>query len=227
MLERCISIIISEHVRSQIFLFNITCDAITSSCQQGPHTNTVQSSISSLISYSGRYTQWHLGGCPSITFYRQRTCYIGLSIHEFSLTPTDQALFRDGYRCVVTGKYDMSSVLVIKELREKLNADRSLKTDGTQCAHIFAESTNQDIDLGSSKVRPCLSAWFLMIIFCIERDYAATMWAVMVRFGYTQLPDDLNGSNVHRLENVMTVVPGFHLAFDWLKVWLVATVRLT
>ena len=53
------------------------------------------------------------------------------------------------------------------------------------------------------------------------------MWAVMVRFGYTQLPNDLNGSNVHRLENVMMVVPGFHLAFDQLKVWLIATVRLT
>ena len=83
---------------------------------------------------------------------------IGLSIHEFSLTPTDHALFRDAYRCVVTGKYDMSSVLVIKELREKLNADRSLKMDATQCAHIFTESTNQDIDLGSRKVRPYLSA---------------------------------------------------------------------
>ena len=53
------------------------------------------------------------------------------------------------------------------------------------------------------------------------------MWAVMVRFGYTQLPDDSNGSNVHRLENVMTVVFGFHLPFDRLKVWLVATVHLT
>jgi len=79
---------------------------------------------------------------------------IALSIHEFSLTPTDQALFRDGYRYVVTGKYDISSVLAIKELREKLNADRSLKTDGTQCAHIFAESTNQDI----GQVCPYLSA---------------------------------------------------------------------
>ena len=81
-----------------------------------------------------------------------------LSIRKFSLTPTYQALFRDGYRCVVTGKYDMTSVLLIKELREKANADRSLKTDGTQCAHIFSESTNQGIELGSPKVCPYLSA---------------------------------------------------------------------
>ncbi|KDR73312.1 hypothetical protein GALMADRAFT_270137 [Galerina marginata CBS 339.88] len=113
-------------------------------------------------------------------------------------TAKKHALIRDGYCCVVTGKYDMDSVLVIKELRDKLNADRSLETDGTQCAHIFAEFTNQDIELGPHKV-------------------------FIIRFGYTQLPDDLNGSNVHRLENVMTVAPGFQLAFDQLKVWLVAT----
>ena len=92
---------------------------------------------------------------------------IALSIHEFSLTPTDQALFRDGYRCVITGKYDISSVMVIKELEEKLNADRSLKTDGTQCAHIFAESTNKDIETGSHKVCPYVSTRFLITIFCI------------------------------------------------------------
>jgi len=121
-------------------------------------------------------------------------------------TAKKHALYRDGYRCVVTGKYDAGSVLVIKELREKLNADPSVDVEVTQCAHIFAQSTNQGIKPGSHK-----------------RDYAATMWAVMVRFGYTKLPDDLNGSNVHRLENVMTVVPVFHLFFDQLKVWFVAT----
>jgi hypothetical protein len=56
---------------------------------------------------------------------------------------------------------------------------------------------------------------------------AASMWAVMQRFGYTELPDELNGSNIHRLENVMTIEPGFHSLFDALQVWLVATVRPT
>ena len=41
----------NHYIRACAFpnLFNILCDAITSSCQQGPHTNTVQSFISSLI----------------------------------------------------------------------------------------------------------------------------------------------------------------------------------
>jgi hypothetical protein len=53
------------------------------------------------------------------------------------------------------------------------------------------------------------------------------MWAVMTRFGHEKLPAELNGSKVHRLENVMTLVPGFHADFDQLTVWFVPTVRLT
>jgi hypothetical protein len=53
------------------------------------------------------------------------------------------------------------------------------------------------------------------------------MWAVMARFGYTTLPEDLNGPKVHRLENVMTLTGPFHHCFDRLEVWFVATVRPT
>ena len=52
------------------------------------------------------------------------------------------------------------------------------------------------------------------------------MWAVMSRFGHEELPAELNGSKVHRLENVMTLVHGFRADFDDLMVWFVATVRL-
>ncbi|KAF8905958.1 hypothetical protein CPB84DRAFT_1813942 [Gymnopilus junonius] len=116
------------------------------------------------------------------------------------------ALIRDGYRCVVTGKYDANSVTIVRELRERITQDSSLRREATECAHIFAESTNSSIEPGTPK-----------------RDYASSMWAVMRRFGYEELPDDLNGSKVHRLENVMTVVHGFHMDFDTLKVWFLAT----
>ena len=53
------------------------------------------------------------------------------------------------------------------------------------------------------------------------------MSALMSRFGHEELPAELNSSKVHRLENVMTLVPGFHVIFDQLMVWFVATVRLT
>ena len=46
-------------------------------------------------------------------------------------------------------------------------------------------------------------------------------------FGYEALPEELSGSKVHRLENVMTLIPGLHAEFDYLGIWFVATVRLT
>jgi len=116
------------------------------------------------------------------------------------------ALIRDGYRCVVTGKYDAGSYYEIRELEDKVRADSSLRVGATECAHIFAESTNSSIELGSAK-----------------REYAATMWAVMNRFGHEELPDELNGSKVHRLENVITMVSEFHTFFDQLKIWFVPT----
>jgi len=53
------------------------------------------------------------------------------------------------------------------------------------------------------------------------------MWAIMNRFGHDKLPDELNGPKVHRLENVMTLSVSFHLNFDNLKIWFLATVGPT
>jgi len=53
------------------------------------------------------------------------------------------------------------------------------------------------------------------------------MWAIMNRFGHNKFPDELNGPKVHRLENVMTLSVNFHLNFDNLKIWFLATVRPT
>ena len=50
------------------------------------------------------------------------------------------------------------------------------------------------------------------------------MWAVMDRFGYKRIPSDLNGNNVHRLENVLTLDVGVHCLFDELKLWFERTV---
>jgi hypothetical protein len=48
----------------------------------------------------------------------------------------------------------------------------------------------------------------------------------MRRFGYENLQDELNGSKIHRLENVMTLSFDFHIEFEQLNVWFVPTVRL-
>ena len=47
----------------------------------------------------------------------------------------------------------------------------------------------------------------------------------MEHFGYTTLQGELGGTNIHRLENVMSLCVDFHSLFDDLWAWFVATVR--
>jgi len=58
----------------------------------------------------------------------------------------------------------------------------------------------------------------------IQHNYAASAWAVMERMGSVLVPDELNGPDIHRLENVMTLETGIHTLFDNLKLWLDADV---
>lgn len=57
-----------------------------------------------------------------------------------------------------------------------------------------------------------------------QHNYAASAWAVMMRMGNIMI-DDLNGTNIHRLENVMTMAFDVHNLFDSLALWLEPTVR--
>jgi len=79
----------------------------------------------------------------------------------------------------------------------------------TSCAHIFAPSTSQGIS-GDKENVP-------------KHNYAASAWAVMMRMGGVLVPDELNGLDVHRLENVMTMENNLHALFDDLSVWFEAT----
>ncbi|PPQ80405.1 hypothetical protein CVT25_001718 [Psilocybe cyanescens] len=119
------------------------------------------------------------------------------------------ALIRDRYCCVVTGAYDVFSVETIQELATMYKSDPSARLGFTQCAHIFPASANLSIEPGSAK-----------------QQYASTLWAILYRFGYENLLDELNGSNVHHLENVMTLEPRLHTHFDRFDIWLVATNKL-
>jgi hypothetical protein len=46
------------------------------------------------------------------------------------------------------------------------------------------------------------------------------VWAVLERFGYELAFKKLNGSGIHRLENVLTLNPIVRNFFDKLKLWL-------
>ncbi|KIJ41276.1 hypothetical protein M422DRAFT_84372, partial [Sphaerobolus stellatus SS14] len=50
-----------------------------------------------------------------------------------------------------------------------------------------------------------------------------SIWAILQRFGYQELPEELNGSNIHCLENVITMELNVHEYFDNLDIWLTST----
>ncbi|RDB30147.1 hypothetical protein Hypma_012344 [Hypsizygus marmoreus] len=119
-----------------------------------------------------------------------------------------KALKRDGFRCVITGAYDNTSLEHEPELKMIPQADNAWATI-TRCTHIFGESTNSGIsgdNMGGAK-----------------HQYAAPVWAVMRHFGYTKIPAELDGARIHRLENVFTLESGAHGLFDQLHLWLEPT----
>jgi hypothetical protein len=79
-----------------------------------------------------------------------------LAFHEKLLMNTNQALIRDGYRCVVTKKYDSSLVGKVRELQDLFVSEGpdSPSADRTQCTHIFSESTNLNVPPSSETVCP-------------------------------------------------------------------------
>jgi hypothetical protein len=52
------------------------------------------------------------------------------------------------------------------------------------------------------------------------------VWAILERFGQVSL-DDLNGRDIHRLENIITMDNNKHDMFDRLLIWFEATVSLS
>ncbi|KAI5995279.1 hypothetical protein F5J12DRAFT_896501 [Pisolithus orientalis] len=115
------------------------------------------------------------------------------------------ALARDGYQCVVTKSYDAPAAMRNSELREIVYREQG-SVRITHCAHIFPELITANSTSGSNM------------------DHCtASVWAVLDCLGYQHLREELNGSNIHRLENVMTMDLTTHLLFDSLWIWLSET----
>ncbi|KZT06607.1 uncharacterized protein LAESUDRAFT_725698 [Laetiporus sulphureus 93-53] len=114
-------------------------------------------------------------------------------------TAKSSALIRDDFRCMVTGAVDRASARKYKKVAEQAVGKRILKTE---CCHIFPESTNNLDGKVSDKV-----------------DYAAGVWTVLDMFGYREIREELEGSKIHRLENIMTLTTDIHDMMDCLELW--------
>jgi len=106
------------------------------------------------------------------------------------------ALLRDGYRCPLTGAYDLESCDNHPELAARADAEGATQTT-LQCAHIFSESA-QDGD---------------------KADYAASALAILKMFGLTDSAESLVGGNVNKHFNTFIMAGHLHYLFDHLKFW--------
>ncbi|KXN80870.1 hypothetical protein AN958_07071 [Leucoagaricus sp. SymC.cos] len=121
------------------------------------------------------------------------------------LTPTPKshaeaktiALRRDNYCCVISGKVDSSSI------ESGLASEvPGVPMTVARAAHIFDRSTNQDLNND------------------YKRNYAASVHAVLERFGGFKSVDELTGEKIHSLKNILTLSSDIHEWFDQLKIWL-------
>ncbi|KAK7680287.1 hypothetical protein QCA50_016527 [Cerrena zonata] len=112
------------------------------------------------------------------------------------------ALIRDGYRCMVTGKFDSDSLSKITELAIEFRSYQSARKDygTTNCCHIIPASTN-------------------MNLVDDKAEDVASVWTVLSNFGEPNLVNELRGANTHRLENILTLDYTPHNWFDQLNMW--------
>ncbi|KAH9912218.1 uncharacterized protein B0H18DRAFT_917894 [Fomitopsis serialis] len=114
------------------------------------------------------------------------------------------ALVRDNYRCMLTRKVDNRCY------RKRLIALRwpDEPIGPTQCSHIFPDSLG-NIEVGESENKGC---------------DVTTVWTMLKRCGYedvcNELKADTKETNLHRLENILTLEPSTRHYFDNMWLWL-------
>ncbi|KAK7682798.1 hypothetical protein QCA50_014182 [Cerrena zonata] len=144
-------------------------------------------------------------GYDSRTSFDRKQQYINANLVS---TPTSHsqsrtnALIRDGYRCMVTGTFDIHSLSKITELAIEFRSYQSArKRSGiTNCCHIIPASTTMNLVYDKA-------------------EYVASVWTVLSNFGEPNLVNELRGANTHHLENILTLDCAPRDYFDQLNMW--------
>ncbi|CUA75451.1 hypothetical protein RSOLAG22IIIB_11743 [Rhizoctonia solani] len=127
-----------------------------------------------------------------------------------SVTPTpatysevkNNALIRDNYRCMLTGKIDMTTYEQRPRLREQLGNNPPPHLDVTECWHILPEYVISGIQNDPQKQLAC-----------------PAMLKVLERFGGIS-HRELNRQGLHHWSNILTVQSSLRQSLNRLRVWL-------
>ncbi|KAM5538034.1 hypothetical protein V8D89_008231 [Ganoderma adspersum] len=114
----------------------------------------------------------------------------------------------DDFRCMVSRVGDyfaMQGGIIEVEDHEPREPGR-MWWAVAECCHIFPEALEV--------VPEDSHCWRLNV----AENHAETFWAILGRFGYGHIHDELKGTKIHRLENVMTLA-GIRALFRGLDVW--------
>ncbi|KAF8873781.1 hypothetical protein BD779DRAFT_1679049 [Infundibulicybe gibba] len=125
------------------------------------------------------------------------------------------ALARDNFRCLVSGAPNHHALVRNKELMQE-TLDRFLRVDITYCCHIIKEDFSPKVFLSPPSVQRCS---YLVLAARVRCPYAA----ILESFGYTQISEDLAGSKIHSLKNVLTMDSYNHSLFNRMDLWFEAT----
>jgi hypothetical protein len=78
-----------------------------------------------------------------------------------------------------------------------------------RAAHILSTSINKNHRKGNDKVCQAI----LKTVDHMQQTHAVMAWTIMQHFGGVKVEDELNGSRMHRLENIITVDINYHHFF--------------
>ncbi|KAI6006680.1 hypothetical protein F5J12DRAFT_721054 [Pisolithus orientalis] len=116
------------------------------------------------------------------------------------------------FQCPVTKVYDWDAAMCNREMEMKIMCEGA-EGGFTQCVHIFPEFTNANITPDSTEINFSLN----------HVTYAASVWGALECFGYLGLWKELNGPNMHRLENIVTMEKSLRVRFD--RLWILVQLQ--
>ena len=135
----------------------------------------------------------------------------------------DQALVRDGFRCMITGSFDRTSVdgnLEVQSLCKKIGGSRVV----VQACHIVGEALMQGIGqtvVVKNKVCTIVESLTVHSLHRLpQRANAAGVLATLWLFGLENIVLDLERKDqIHETWNLLSLDTNIHYLFDRLDMW--------
>ena len=135
-----------------------------------------------------------------------------------------KALRRDNYRCVVTGCADVTSYNSMDAAALQtynLHQNPPFCTVTNFC-HIFPPSTNWGHNPNDPVEKKVSLFSFIIRILSfniLQKKYTGNVWAIINTFRSIDIHSELDGANVHSLENGFTIEVSLQGRFDVLRLW--------